>query len=442
MGLSLAVGLMGVCIAVVTVSSQRQGQMLRTRLTQVDSESFRIADHFKDALREVIDHARHYREEKDTSSWQDFLKSSAELESWISGQGSKLTTQREKEVLQEITAAYSVCLGTAKELYGPQQSSGASDAAQAESKRFRDQSRHLADLGQDLARAHYESRNLVLAHANKTLTQLRITVLASLALLFLFATALALGIYRHLIAPLRIKLAENQSLIERQEKLASLGMLAAGVAHEIRNPLTAIKASLFTQQKRFQPGSPEQKDSAVIEREILRLERIVNEFLRFARPADPELATIPADQPLQEVRNLLSEQLAKADIKLVCEKSSATPIRVDPEQIKQALINLVQNAADSINHHGTISLRARQTKGRIKNGESDVVVLEVSDNGKGILPEVQARLFDPFFTTKENGTGLGLSIASRIVEKHGGVLQYQTQVNRGTSFFIVLPAKN
>jgi signal transduction histidine kinase len=250
-----------------------------------------------------------------------------------------------------------------------------------------------------------------------------------------------LGIYRHLIAPLRLQLAENQTLIERHEKLAALGMLAAGVAHEIRNPLTAIKASLFTQQKRFQPGSPEHRDSAVIEREILRLERIVNEFLRFARPSDPELATIPADQPLQEVRTLLSDQLAKADIKLVCEESSAIPIKVDPEQIKQALINLVQNAADSINRHGTISLRARHGKGRIKNGESDVVFLEVSDTGKGIIPEVQARLFDPFFTTKENGTGLGLSIASRIVEKHGGMLQYQTQVNRGTTFFIVLPAQ-
>jgi len=98
------------------------------------------------------------------------------------------------------------------------------------------------------------------------------------------------------------KLVASQELAERHEKLASLGLLAAGVAHEIRNPLTAIKAALFIQQKKFQPGSPERGDIELVEREILRLERIVNEFLQFARPADPELAIIPADQPLMKCK--------------------------------------------------------------------------------------------------------------------------------------------
>jgi signal transduction histidine kinase len=99
----------------------------------------------------------------------------------------------------------------------------------------------------------------------------------------------------------------------------------------------------------------------------------------------------------------------------------------------------VQNAAESMGRGGTITLRARHDRKRLANGEAEVVVLEVADTGKGIPPEVEARLFDPFFTTKDNGTGLGLSIAARIVEKQGGSLQYQTQVNRGTTFGIVLP---
>jgi signal transduction histidine kinase len=125
-------------------------------------------------------------------------------------------------------------------------------------------------------------------------------------------------------------------------------------------------------------------------------------------------------------------------------------IRVDPQQIEQVLINLIQNAAESIGREGTITLRARSTlmplaglpgrSVRAKAGHATpVVVLEVIDNGKGIPPKVQERLFDPFFTTKEAGTGLGLSIAARIVEKHGGALQYQTEIGRGTTFGIVLP---
>jgi signal transduction histidine kinase len=103
------------------------------------------------------------------------------------------------------------------------------------------------------------------------------------------------------------------------------------------------------------------------------------------------------------------------------------------------LINLVQNAAESIGRDGTVTLRVRLDASRLGDRTRDVVILDVSDTGSGIPPEVEKRLFDPFFTTKEAGTGLGLSIAARIVEKHGGALQYQTQVNRGTTFGIVLP---
>jgi signal transduction histidine kinase len=106
------------------------------------------------------------------------------------------------------------------------------------------------------------------------------------------------------------------------------------------------------------------------------------------------------------------------------------------------LINLVQNAADSIGHDGTINLRARLSRKALLNGDKSTVVLEVSDTGQGISSETQKRLFDPFFTTKANGTGLGLSIAARIVQMHGGRLEYQTQVNRGTTFGIVLPQAN
>jgi signal transduction histidine kinase len=187
------------------------------------------------------------------------------------------------------------------------------------------------------------------------------------------------------------------------------------------------------------PGSKAHEDGRVIDREISRLERIVTDFLQFARPTDPQLATLPADQPLAEVAALLGPQLAKEDIRLVLEDGSPLRIHADAGQIQQALINLVQNAADSIGRNGKIVLRARPGRKRLRNGETEVVLLEVADTGKGIPPEVQKRLFDPFFTTKENGTGLGLTIAARLVERNGGALQFQTQANRGSIFSIVLP---
>jgi signal transduction histidine kinase len=264
-------------------------------------------------------------------------------------------------------------------------------------------------------------------------------VVGLLALLFLFGIALATLVYRDMIAPLRLKLVESQALAERNEKLASLGLLAAGVAHEVRNPLTAVKAALFMQEKRFVPGTPEHDDIRVVEREILRLERIVNDFLQFARPTDPQMATIPAEQPLSEVQTFFAPQLARANIQLVLEPTDSLRIRADAGQIKQVLINLVRNAADSIGRNGTITLRARPERKRIANADTDVVVLEVADTGTGIPLDVEKRLFDPFFTTKENGTGLGLPIAARIVEKHGGSLRYQTSANQGTVFGVVLP---
>jgi len=437
--LGLAVGLLGALIVAVTLTSQQQAEESRARLGQVDLESMRIADRFKDKLRYANDQMRRYSSGRDRAVWAEFLKASEELKVWIGMQAPNLTPGLEREVLKQMGAACAVYMQKARDLHDRMETTGESSASLAEYHEFSKQARHLNDLGLDLARIHYELRNEVLAHANRTLTRLSLCVLGLVGLLFVFGLTLAARVYRDIIAPLRVKLVESQALAERHEKLASLGLLAAGVAHEVRNPLTAIKAALFIQQKKFPAGSPERGDIELVEREILRLERIVTEFLQFARPADPELATIPADQLLAEVQALLTAQLAKDGIQLLREARVPMRIKVDPGQIKQVLINLVQNAADSMDGGGTITLRARQDRKRLANGEADVVVLEVADTGKGIPPEVEARLFDPFFTTKDSGTGLGLSIAARMVEKQGGCLQYQTQVNRGTTFGIVLP---
>lgn len=194
------------------------------------------------------------------------------------------------------------------------------------------------------------------------------------------------------------------------------------------------------QQKMLKPGSSEYKDATLIGDEINRLERIVKEVLQFASPADPKLETIPADLPLQEARELLRPQLERNGIEVQVEAEKPVSIRIDAQQMKQVLINLIQNAAESIDKNGRIVLRVLNRQQNLNGQTQDVVCLEVADTGKGMTAEVQKRLFDPFFSTKQTGTGLGLAIAARIVEKHHGALEFQTRPGVGTTFRIILPA--
>jgi signal transduction histidine kinase len=408
----------------------------------VDTESFRIADLFKEKLRQANDHMRRHSSDENPQAWNAFVKSTDELKNWIGIERLRLKNPKEQELLKQMDDAERVYEQKALALHSRMVGDTHVGATVAEFNQFLDQARRFMDLSQELGRTHYESRNALVERTGRTLTELRMSVLALLVLLFLCGGALALGVFKNLIAPLRVKLVETQALVERNEKLASLGMLAAGVAHEIRNPLTAIKTALFLQQKHFPPGSKEKADGELVEREILRLDRIVTNFLEFARPAKPELATVRADAPLQEVLALLGPELEENGIRLLREQSAPMDVRADAGQIKQVLINLVHNAADSAGRGGTVTLRARPNRKKSADGEMEVVVLEVADTGKGIPPEVEKRLFDPFFTTKEKGTGLGLAIAARMVELNGGTLQYQTQLNRGSTFGIVLPRVN
>ena len=134
----------------------------------------------------------------------------------------------------------------------------------------------------------------------------------------------------------------------------------------------------------------------------------------------------------------MATSLESRAVQLVVEASSGLLIRADSGHLKQVLINLVRNAADAIEGTGTITLRTRATRAALGGHETDVVMLEVSDTGKGIPPEIEKRLFDPFFSTKETGTGLGLPIALSMIQKHGGKIEYQTQPGHGTTFSVVL----
>ncbi len=414
---------------------------LRNKFSDVPIESFQIADHFHATLATLDYTLFRYIGQDDPKDWEAFLASSKELDTWIDNQRPKLTTDRERKILDQINEVYDLYLKAAKLVGGMNRANPKGiDASVKEFKEVEAQSSRLFGLGYDLSVAHRDSLNRLLAQSQKLLLVLRAVIFLALSALVLFCAWLAVVVYREMIRPLRLQLVESNAIIGRQEKLASLGVLAAGVAHEIRNPLMAIKARLFILQQSSAPGSPEYDDAAIIGREIDRLEKIVREFLQFARPAEPRLARMTARTLIDETVSLLGPPLLAEGITLRAEHVTSTPFQGDAEQLKQVLINLIQNGAQSIGSQGVVSLRATDSHARLGGAARPVVVIEVADTGKGIPPEVQRRLFDPFFTTKAGGTGLGLSTAARIAQKHGGTLEFQTELNHGATFGIVLPA--
>ena len=393
------------------------------------TEGLRIAEHVDTAIVELTADLRRAELAAGAEEWPRFLEKSRALAGWIEEQKPLLETKHERELLARVASDYAHYLTDAA---GFVQQLGPGKMTDAEH-------RHMVGLLNQLSEVRRQGVGQFLADSHRYIATLQKVNLALLATTAALAGWLLLAAYRGILIPLRRQLAETGAALEHAQKLASLGVLASGVAHEIRNPLTAIKARLYTHQKLLPKGTPEHEDCDFIGEEINRLERIVRDFLQFARPSEPQLVAISPAALLREVRELLAPELRAASVELAVDGAVETAIEADAHQIKQVLINLVRNAAESIGGSGTVTLRARES--RLMPGGRPAVALEVEDTGKGIPPDVQKRLFDPFFTTKPSGTGLGLSIAARIVEKHGGALEFQTQPGRGTTFRIVLPTE-
>jgi signal transduction histidine kinase len=420
----------------------RVGNELAKSLSDAPGESFQITAHFHATIEDLDYTLLRYIVQDDLKDFQRFLDEGSELKTWIEDQKRELGTQKEREVLLQISGAFESYLAAARDVGDKNRADPkAIDASVKEFKAVEGQSKRLRELGYDLSAAHRASLDILLGQSQQLLFVLRRMMFLALITMMVMCGWLAWSVYRDLIMPLRIKLVESREIIERQEKLASLGVLAAGVAHEIRNPLTAIKARLFTLRRHLGDDTPEGQDAVTIGKEIDRLEKIVREVLQFARPADPTLELMNSVELIREVADLLGPPLKARGIALVTGPVSPTKFRGDPQQLKQTLINLVQNAADAIENGGTVTLRSIDSFSKFGGVHRPSVVLQTTDTGKGIPPEVQKRLFDPFFTTKEQGTGLGLSIVARIIEKHGGALEFQTELNCGTTFGIVLPAQ-
>jgi signal transduction histidine kinase len=231
-------------------------------------------------------------------------------------------------------------------------------------------------------------------------------------------------------------LRKAEAQLIRSEKLAALGQLAAGIAHEIRNPLTSINILIHSLTETLPAEDSHREDLEVIEEEIHRINEIVDQFLRFAKPAPPLLEKADVLSVFEETLQLLRPQIEKQRIAVQKEFESLPPILMDHEQMKQAILNLLLNAVQAMPKGGNLALKGRAS------GDDRWIQLSVQDSGVGIPGEDLDKLFDPFFSTKEGGIGLGLSIAHRIIDQHHGRIEVESTSRKGTLFTIWLPIHN
>ncbi|OGP74894.1 MAG: hypothetical protein A2V86_18295 [Deltaproteobacteria bacterium RBG_16_49_23] len=228
-------------------------------------------------------------------------------------------------------------------------------------------------------------------------------------------------------------LRRTEAQLIRSEKLAALGQLAAGIAHEIRNPLTSINILIHSLRERLPSENSQQDDLKVIEEEIHRMNEIVDQFLRFAKPASPFLEKTEILSLFEETLQLLRPQIEKQHIVIEKEFQALPMVLMDREQIKQAILNLLLNAIQAMPDGGRLTLSGWNSE------EGQWICLSIQDSGMGVLAEDMNKLFDPFFSTKEGGIGLGLSITHRIIDQHHGKIEVRSDPGHGTHFTIWLP---
>jgi two-component system sensor histidine kinase HydH len=232
-------------------------------------------------------------------------------------------------------------------------------------------------------------------------------------------------------------ITEKKSLEEnakRKEKLTAMGELASGVAHEVRNPVNAIGIIAQRLQKEFSPGQDNEEFNSItnlLRSEVTRINKIIKQFLDYAKPLEVNPADVDADDYFHQVYQLFQGQADRREIIFRMVSKSSGKVKLDPELMKQALMNLIQNAFDAVGEEGQIQLEY--------NCENQKLNIIISDNGTGIPESEKKKIFDLYYTSRKDGTGIGLSITQKIIEQHNGTISFESAVNKGTTFKITLP---
>jgi two-component system sensor histidine kinase HydH len=226
-----------------------------------------------------------------------------------------------------------------------------------------------------------------------------------------------------------------QGEIRRKEKLAAIGGLAAGVAHEIRNPLSSIKGIASYFKNKFDENSDDEEMAGVMIEEVERLNRVISELLEFARPTDLKRKTTDLTSLIKHSVRLIEKEASDKNIEIKLDLSQQPlSAEIDSDRFSQCLLNLYLNSIQAMEKDGKLSIRDSLT-------DDNLIVIEIRDTGPGIRAENLNKIFDPYYTTKTKGTGLGLAIVHKIIDAHNGDIRVRSVPGQGTAFIISLPAK-
>ncbi len=233
------------------------------------------------------------------------------------------------------------------------------------------------------------------------------------------------------------RLAETRDQLYQSNKMASVGRLAAGIAHEINNPLTGVLTFSSLLLKQHPEPDPLYPDLDTIVQETKRCREIVKGLLDFSRQVPSQKTSVDFNQIVQRSLDIVDHQLSVNDISVECDlQADLPPVWVDGNKMQQVLLNLLVNAADAVDSKdGRVSI----STGTVERGDRRWLQVQVADNGKGIPDEEREKIFEPFFTTKESGTGLGLAVVWGIVTEHDGTISVASEPGRGATFTIRLP---
>ena len=266
----------------------------------------------------------------------------------------------------------------------------------------------------------------------------------AIALLAALSAATGMLIYqeRHSWAQLKELRAVHDTEMLHAEHLATMGELAAGVAHEIRNPLAGIAGAIEIISKDFPKDHPDREILEDLREEVRRIEKVLNDMLGYARPKPPQFGLADLREAVARTIQLARQQTGIKRIEIAIQIPPALPkFRMDPEQLHQVLLNLVLNGIQAIEREGKITIAAQMVSSAATLKRPDQIEISVSDTGVGIPMEQIERIFRPFYTTKRGGTGLGLSLCRRIISLHGGTLTAESEINKGSRFIIRLPIR-
>lgn len=224
----------------------------------------------------------------------------------------------------------------------------------------------------------------------------------------------------------------HQNEMARAEHLATLGELATGLAHEIRNPLAGIAGVVEVMSHQLPPDTPSRAVLSDVQEEIVHIQRILNDLLAYARPRPPQFHLADLNATAEQAVLLARQQTRAKPIEILFQPDATLPqLAHDPAQIQQVLLNLVLNGIQAIPERGTVRVTTSQ--------HDNELVVRVADTGCGIDPDALPRIFKPFFTTRTEGTGLGLPLAKGIIEAHAGSIEVTSKVGKGTEFSVHLP---